>query len=323
MLEEFASQRSAQRTTGSPGIEVRWGQDNTVNTKQISAVKTNLMNAIRITLISMAMLAACSGSAQQKGLVFAHRGGAREFEENTLAAFRGSYEKGVRGFETDVRMTKDGALVILHDDQLERTYNGTGRVEEMTADELRQFKTKKTGQPFLFLSELLDYFADKPGIYGEFEMKTGDLEAYPDTRLEEYCQKLHDAVMARQPKGSIYVFTSFDKRPLKMIKRRYPDAELLLITGGPCCDQIIQQAQELGIKRIGCHNEGTSRAAVRAAQKAGLKVTGWPGTNLEDYLLGIGLGFDAICTDIPVAIHGWKTENLKPISKQALGQQGY
>jgi glycerophosphoryl diester phosphodiesterase len=44
-------------------------------------------------------------AAQEKGLVFAHRGGAHEFEENTLAAFRGSYEKGLRGFETDIRMT--------------------------------------------------------------------------------------------------------------------------------------------------------------------------------------------------------------------------
>ncbi len=278
------------------------------------------MEFIRITLVSMALFAACSAQAQEKGLVFAHRGGAREFEENTLAAFKGSYEKGLRGFETDVRMTRDGTLVILHDDSLQRTHNSDGRVEEMTAEELRQLKTRKTGQPVLFLEGLLDYFADKPGVYIEFEMKTGDKNTYPETRLEEYCQKLHDAVTAKHPKGSIYVFTSFDKRPLKIIKRRYPDAELLLITGSPCCDAVVQQALELGVKRIGCTKDGTSRTAVRVAQKAGLKVTGWPGTCLEDYLLGVGLGLDAMCTDIPVAIQTWKTENLKPLRRQVQGQ---
>jgi glycerophosphoryl diester phosphodiesterase len=262
------------------------------------------------------MLLAGLAQAQEKGLEFAHRGGAREFEENTLAAFQGSYDRGLRGFETDVRMTKDGALVILHDDSLERTHTGKGRAEEMTADELRPVKTKKGGQPLLFLEQLLDYFADKPGVYVEFEMKTGNPKAYPDARLEEYCQKLHDAVMAKHPKGSIYVFTSFDKRPLKIMKRRCPDADLMLISGGPCCEAIVQEAKGLGVKRIGCTIDGTSRAAVRAAQKAGLKVTGWPGTCLEDYLLGVGLGLDAICTDIPVAIHAWKAENLKPLPPQ-------
>lgn len=278
------------------------------------------MNAIPVRLIIAVMLAASYAQAQEKGLVFAHRGGAREFDENTLAAFKGSYEKGLRGFETDVRMTRDGVLVILHDDAVQRTFNGTGRVEEMTADELRQLKTKKTGQPFLFLDDVLNYFMDKPGVYLEFEMKTGDAKAYPDARLEEYCQKVYDAVMAKHPKGSIYVFTSFDKRPLKIIKRLHPEADLMLISGGPCGDDIVRQAQELGVKRIGCRIEGTSRTAVRAAQKAGLKVTGWPGTSLEDYLLGLGLGLDAICTDIPVAIHTWKTENLKPLPAAKSGQ---
>lgn len=250
----------------------------------------------------------------------ASRGGAGEFDENTLAAFKGSYEKGLRGFETDVRMTRDGMLAILHDDALQRMYNSSGRLEEMTAAELRQFKTKKTGQPFLFLDELLAYFAGKPGVYIEFEMKTGNPKAYPDAKLEEYCQKLYDAVMAKHPKGSIYVFTSFDTRPLKILKRLHPDAELMLIIDGPCNDQVVQQAQKLGVKRVGCRIEGTSRMAVRAAQKVGLKVTGWPGKSLEDYLLGLGLGLDAICTDIPVAIHTWKTENMKPLLRQTAGQ---
>lgn len=247
--------------------------------------------------------------AQEKGLLYAHRGGAYEFEENTMEGFRGCYEKGLRGFETDVRMTKDGELVILHDDQLDRTHNATGAVEHKTAAELRAITTKKEGQRLLFLDELLTYFADKPGLYLELEMKTSNKELYPDARLEEYCRKLHDAVQARQPKGSFYVFTSFDERPLKIVKGLDKNADLLLITGGPCSPEFIKQAKKLGVKRIGCRMEGTSRAAVREAQKAGLLVNGWPGHSLQDYHLAVGLGVDAICSDIPVAIQTWKTKN--------------
>jgi len=239
------------------------------------------------------------------GLLFAHRGGAFEFEENTMEGFRGCYEKGLRGFETDVRMTKDGELVILHDDKLDRTHNGTGPVEHKTADELRTITTKK-GQKFLFLSELLDDLADKPGVYLELEMKTGNKDLYPDARLEEYCRKLHAAGTSRQPQGSQYYFTSFDERPLKIIRKLDPQANLLFITGKECTPEFVQKAKEIGVQRIGCRMEGTSRAAVRAAQKEGLKVNGWPGHTLQDYHLAVGLGFDAICTDIPVAIQTWK-----------------
>lgn len=243
-------------------------------------------------------------SAQEKGLLYAHRGGAFEFEENTMEGFRGCYERGIRGFETDVRMTRDGELVILHDDSLNRTHNASGPVEHKTAAELREVRTKK-GQPFLFLDELLQYFADKPGVYLELEMKTSNKELYPDERLEEFCRKLHAAVKTYEPEGSYYYFTSFDERPLRIVKRIDPNANLLLITGGPCTPEIVKRALELGAKRIGCRMEGSTRAAVKAAQQAGLAVNGWPGHTIQDYHLAVGLGVDAICSDIPLAVQAY------------------
>lgn len=255
-------------------------------------------------------LAASLACAQEKGLVFAHRGGSLEFEENTMQAFEGSYAKGLRGFETDVRMTKDGQLVILHDNTLDRMYAGTGRVEEKTAEELRTVKTRKTGQPFLFLDDLLAWFADRPGVYFEFEMKTSDKKFYPDSLLPTYCKKLHKHVTASQPKGSFYVFTSFDQRALKTMKGVDPKADILLIVGGACTKEAVQNAQRLGAGRIGCCWDVTSRAQVREAHKAGLRVSGWPGHTVDDYKLGLALGMDAMCTDIPVKIMAWR--NRKP-----------
>lgn len=258
------------------------------------------------TWMGLLTLTACLTGAQEKGLIFAHRGGSFEFDENTLQAFKGSYEKGLRGFETDVRMTRDGELVILHDDTMDRTYAGTGRVEEKTAAELRAIKTKKTGQPFLFLHDLLAWFADKPGVYFEFEMKTSDKKYYSDECLETYCRNLHDQVLASQPKGSFYVFTSFDQRALKTIKRLDPAADILFITGGGCSKDAIQTALRLGAKRIGCCIDKMTRNQVREAHKAGLRVSGWPGHTLDDYALGMALGLDAFCTDIPLKVYKQK-----------------
>jgi len=233
---------------------------------------------------------------------FAHRGGAYEFEENTLSAFKGSYEKGVRGSETDIRMTKDGELVILHDDSLDRTHNGKGPVEHLTGEQAKVITSKKQGEPLLFLADILKYYADKPGMYVEFEMKTSNKELYPDERIAEYAKKVHAMISAKVPEGSTYVFTSFDPRPLKAVKTIDPNAEIMFIKGGPLTDEVLAAAKEIGAKRVACKMEGTTRVAVKDAQKQGFIVTGWPGRTLQDYFLGLGLGVDAICTDIPVQV---------------------
>lgn len=263
-----------------------------------------------ILATGLTFIASNSAVAKDPGLLFAHRGGAHEFEENTLPAFRASYEKGLRGFETDVRMTRDGHFIILHDDLLERTHDASGTVEEMTAAELRQVKSKRSGQPILFLNDLLAYFADKPGVYLEFEMKTRNKELYPDSRLEEYCRKLLETLAAQRPEGSQYVLTSFDHRPLQLVKRIAPEADILLIVAnGTCTEAEISEAQQLGAKRIGVRIDKVIRAEVEAAQKAGLHVSCWPGQSLRDYQLAVGLGVDAICCDIPVAVQTWKEKH--------------
>ena len=59
------------------------------------------------------MAATLDASAQEQEIrLFSHRGGRMEHDENTLSAFQASYDAGYRGFETDIRMTRDGALVI-------------------------------------------------------------------------------------------------------------------------------------------------------------------------------------------------------------------
>lgn len=71
-------------------------------------------------------------------LVFAHRGGGGLFPENTLEAFKYSAEMGVDVLELDVHSTSDGTLVVMHDSRVDRTTNGSGKVNELTLAELKK-----------------------------------------------------------------------------------------------------------------------------------------------------------------------------------------
>ena len=72
--------------------------------------------------------------------VAAHRGWSDRYPENTMEAFRAAAELGVDQIETDVRLSKDGELVLIHDETLERVTDGCGKVIDHTLSELEQLK---------------------------------------------------------------------------------------------------------------------------------------------------------------------------------------
>lgn len=253
-------------------------------------------------------MATMDGVAQEQQIrCFSHRGGRMEHDENTMEAFQASYKAGYRGFEVDIRMTSDGELVVTHDSTLDRTTNGTGTVEKSTAADIRKLRTKK-GNKLIFIDELLAFLKDIDGLYVEFELKTSPKELYPEARLQEYCDKLYKAVMASRPADAEYVFTSSDYRGLRYLQQKYPGVDLLMISSKPCNDETIDLALALGITRIGCTMDGTSRKAVKKAHEKGLTVSLWPGYTPEDFMLGAYLGADFMCTDIPIQVKKFLAE---------------
>lgn len=77
------------------------------------------------------------GNVAAKPLVLGHRGAPDVAPENTLAAFRAGLDAGVDGFELDVQLSRDGKLVVIHDERVDRTTNGKGWVKDMTLAELK------------------------------------------------------------------------------------------------------------------------------------------------------------------------------------------
>lgn len=254
-------------------------------------------------------LASYSFTYAQKAEVklFAHRGGMLETDENTISAFETTYNKGLRGYETDIRITKDGHLVIFHDDSFDRMLGIKGSIESLTLKELKKLRTKK-GNPIPTLEEFLEFFKDKDGVYIEFEMKTNK-PLYEENILKKYCDMLYTKAYAAKPANSTYVLTSFDTRPLKYLKEKYPSVDLLLIKSEALSPKVLDEAKSLGIKRVGCRAEQTTRNMVTEAKKQGFTVSLWPGHTVEDFFLGVALGSDYLCSDVPYQVTEWVKNN--------------
>ena len=242
--------------------------------------------------------------------VLGHRGGRYEVDENTLTAFQTAYKNGVHSFETDIRLTADGDLVISHDASLKRMCGVDVIVENTTRQELKKYKSLK-GNEVLFVDELAAFFAPRDIRYIEWEMKTN---SYTPEQLKEYCDKLYNAVMPSKPAGAAYIFSSFDTRAITTMKSLHSDADCMYLTSRPVEKAVLDKAEELGVKRLGCNLGGTSRKAMKEAHKRGMIVNLWPGGSLEDFQLAVNIGADIACTDYPQAVLKFVKKKMKWVS---------
>lgn len=128
--------------------------------------------------------------------VAGHMGWCAKYPDNTMESFRGALEIGVDQIETDVRMSKDGELVLIHDATVDRTTNGTGNVCDMTLAELQALDAGiKRGPQFQgcripALRELMELVKDHPTITLDIELKV-----YPEPGNEAYAYHVCDKAM--------------------------------------------------------------------------------------------------------------------------------
>ena len=96
-----------------------------------------------------------SPAASDAVAIIAHRGGQLGDTENSLKALRTAAARGISIVEIDVRTTRDGQLVIMHDETVDRTTNGTGQLASLTLADLRKFRIDRNGGPVPALGEAL------------------------------------------------------------------------------------------------------------------------------------------------------------------------
>ena len=109
---------------------------------------------------------------QSKDNIFvaAHRGWCSDYPENTMLAFKKAVEIGVDQLETDVRVTKDNELVLIHDATVDRTTNGSGKVRDFTLAELKELDAGR-GEKIPTFIEFMEFIKDHPTMTLDIELK--------------------------------------------------------------------------------------------------------------------------------------------------------
>lgn len=160
--------------------------------------------------------------------IYAHRGSSGTHPENTIAAFKEAAGLDVHGVELDVHLTKDGELVVIHDETINRTSNGEGYVKDLTLAELRAFDYGSwfgdafTGETIPTLEEVLAIFEDT-AHHVNIELKS-DIFPY-EGMGEKVLYAIEKTGMAQR-----VIISSFDHEAIREFKKLAPHIEVAILT---------------------------------------------------------------------------------------------
>ncbi len=229
-------------------------------------------------------------------LVLGHRGASGYAPENTLESFRMALEMNADGVELDVQMSKDGVLVIIHDELIDRTSNGKGWVKDYTFEQLRQFNfnCQKEGYDFCSiptLEEVLELFKGT-GKLINIEIKSNIIN-YPDI-----ARRTIDTVRKHEMQDHV-LYSSFNHHTCLEVEQYDPEAYV----------GFLYEDGFLNVPEYVRENHGDALhpalyflldpTYMPRARKNGLEVNVW--TINEEYQMELGckLGITSIITNYP------------------------
>jgi glycerophosphoryl diester phosphodiesterase len=224
-------------------------------------------------------------------LIIGHRGASAVAPENTMAAFREAIAAGSDGIEFDVRLTRDGVPVIIHDNTLRRTTGLPHRVADLT---WRELATLDVGVPSL--DQLFTLF-DANDLLLFLEMKVDSTAEH--LPLAEACCKLIDEYSFKQ---RVFV-ECFDLKALEVIKNI--DSEIrtaALFQPKLANQQIIDRAKAIGASALALHYRLASESLVEKAIDAELRVAVWTVDDPAWIARARSLGIAALITNDPAAM---------------------
>lgn len=230
--------------------------------------------------------------------IYAHRGMSGTFPENTMTAFQAALDAGVEGIELDVQMSKDGHLVIIHDEQINRTTNGKGYVKDLTLDELLGldaggwFSSDFIGEGLPSLQLVLEWLVEEGNdLTLNIELKN-DIIAY-----EGMERKVLDLIDRYQIQDRV-IISSFNAPSLKKVKAINPNISVGYLIAGVKQDAI-KVARDIGADAIHCQPSFALSTYGREAIEKGypLRVYTVNERAVKEQLVETGV--EVIMTDVP------------------------
>jgi glycerophosphoryl diester phosphodiesterase len=231
-----------------------------------------------------------------KPICIAHRGFSGIAPENTLIAFQKAIELNPDGFELDIHLSKDGELVVIHDDAVDRTTNGKGKIVDLSLAELKildagsWFDSKYAGERIPTLAEVLALAKDKIDVMVELKATGTPEKAVP--LIEQF--GMVDQV----------VIFSFSSELLKIAKSMNPNLSMLhLLWVKPeekesfPPETLITRTLSAHANIIGMNWNGVTPRLVEMAHKRGLGIRVYTVDEETDMRAMIEMGVDGIISN--------------------------
>ena len=225
-------------------------------------------------------------------MAIAHRGASSYAPENTLAAFDLALEMGVHHLELDVHLSSDGHVVVIHDDTVDRTTNGSGPVTGHTLAALQEldagswFGAAFAGARIPTLDEVLARYKGRAHVHTEIKGHTTDL-SHRTADLVRHHRMVDQVTM-----------TSFQRVRLEEIRAYAPE----LPTGwlaGEVSEAMIAQAREMGVSQICPSARTVTPELVRRLHTGGFVVRAWSVTTDALMRQVVEAGADGMTVNFP------------------------
>ncbi|MFF4505911.1 glycerophosphodiester phosphodiesterase [Streptomyces sp. NPDC001401] len=214
-------------------------------------------------------------------LTIGHRGVMGTEPENTLRSFVAAQQAGLDVIELDLHLSKDGALVVMHDTDVDRTTDGTGPIAEKTLAELRALDAGR-GERVPVFEEVLE------AVRAPLQAEIKDIAA---------ARALAELMLKRDLVSRVEV-SSFHDEAIAEITRLVPGVRTALI-GSRYGTDIVERAVEAGAATVCLNIRRLTLEVVEQARKADLRIIGWV-VNTQDHLrLVRALQLDGATTDYP------------------------
>jgi glycerophosphoryl diester phosphodiesterase len=222
-------------------------------------------------------------------LVIAHRGASGQRPENTLPAYELAVAQRADMIEIDLHRTRDGAIVITHDEEL-AGIGGRGEIGDVTLAEVRALDAGQ-GERVPTLDEVLDGFG--PRIPFNLELKRGTQADYPgleQATLEAVNQR---ALLPRM------LFSSFFDPVLARLRTLSPEARIALLISRKFPQRAVERAKALGAEALNPEDSLVTADLIREAHDAGLAVYVFTVDEPAGLRRMLDLGVDGIFTNFP------------------------
>lgn len=220
-------------------------------------------------------------------LTVGHRGVMGVEPENTLRSFLRAEREGLDWIELDLHLSKDGALVVMHDAKVDRTTDGSGAVADLTLAELRELDAG-LGERVPVFDEVLDAVG-KP-IQAEIK----DVAA---------ARALAHVLRERSETDRVSVL-SFHDEALWQIRASRPEVRTVLVAEGALApDDVVDRARAVGARMVSLELRPISRDLVEHCHAAGIDVIAWTVNTDQDLALARALALDGVVTDVPAVRH--------------------